>query len=187
MNFTACHLHAGFLLGLFFDPEDGGATLLRNIGWLSTDYTALYLRIQNSTIYKSFNKFKLEITAVVSKTDNTNFRVFYNSANFRILTVPIFKVTCSIPFGFVMKSVTHSNSRPVVGSEVLTAVVMKCSIFWDITPCCTLKVNRHFGRTCRLHLQCRRISQLRSKYEAYIKQALFLRNIGWLSADYTAL
>jgi hypothetical protein len=35
---------------------------------------------------------------------------------------------------------------------VLTAVVMKSSIFWDITPCSGLKVNRRFGRTYRLAL-----------------------------------
>jgi hypothetical protein len=28
-------LHAGFLLGLFFDPEDGGDMFLRNIGLFS--------------------------------------------------------------------------------------------------------------------------------------------------------
>jgi hypothetical protein len=28
-----------------------------------------------------------------------------------------------------------------VGFEVLTAVVMKSTIFWDITPCSLLKVN----------------------------------------------
>jgi hypothetical protein len=28
-----------------------------------------------------------------------------------------------------------------VGFEVLTAVVMKSTIFWDITPCCSLSVN----------------------------------------------
>jgi hypothetical protein len=32
----------------------------------------------------------------------------------------------------------------VVGSEVLTAVVMKCSVFWDITPCRTLQLPRAF-------------------------------------------
>jgi hypothetical protein len=28
-------------LGLLFDPEDGGDVFLRNVTWLSTDYTAL--------------------------------------------------------------------------------------------------------------------------------------------------
>jgi hypothetical protein len=31
------------LLGLFFDPIDGGDIFLRNVGWLSTDYTAFHL------------------------------------------------------------------------------------------------------------------------------------------------
>jgi hypothetical protein len=35
-------LHATFFLGLFFGFEGGGYVLLGNIGWLSTDYTALY-------------------------------------------------------------------------------------------------------------------------------------------------
>jgi hypothetical protein len=43
--------------------------------------------------------------------------------------------------------------------EILTAVVIKSSIFWDISSCSLLKVNRRFGGTCRLHLQGRRISQ----------------------------
>jgi hypothetical protein len=34
-------LQAGFLLGLFFNPEDGDEIFLRNVGWLSTDYTKL--------------------------------------------------------------------------------------------------------------------------------------------------
>jgi hypothetical protein len=41
-----------------------------------------------------------------------------------------------------------------VGFEVLTAVVMKSTIFWDITPCCPLKVNRRFGGTYRLFSAC---------------------------------
>jgi hypothetical protein len=47
--------------------------------------------------------------------------------------------------------------------EVLTAVVKKSSVFWDITPCSPLKVNRPFEGTCRLHLQGRRISQARNQ------------------------
>jgi hypothetical protein len=39
---------AGFLLGLFFDPENVSYMLLRNVGWLSTDYIALYTTSQNS-------------------------------------------------------------------------------------------------------------------------------------------
>jgi hypothetical protein len=42
-----------------------------------------------------------------------------------------------------------------VGFDVLTAVVMKSSIFWDITPCNPLRINRRFGGTCRLHIQGR--------------------------------
>jgi hypothetical protein len=37
---------AGFLLALFFGPEGGGDMFLRNVGWLSMDYTALYPRGQ---------------------------------------------------------------------------------------------------------------------------------------------
>jgi hypothetical protein len=35
-----------------------------------------------------------------------------------------------------------TNGRMFVGFEVLTAVVMKSTIFWDITLCSPLKVNR---------------------------------------------
>jgi hypothetical protein len=40
----ATWFHIGFLLGLFFDPEDGGYLFLRNVGRLSADYTGLYPR-----------------------------------------------------------------------------------------------------------------------------------------------
>jgi hypothetical protein len=40
---AAC-FHAGFFIRLFLDPEDGGDMLLLNVGWLLTDYTALYPR-----------------------------------------------------------------------------------------------------------------------------------------------
>jgi hypothetical protein len=43
-----------------------------------------------------------------------------------------------------------------VGFEVITVLVMKSSIFWDIKPCNSWKINRRFGITC-LHLQDRRI------------------------------
>jgi hypothetical protein len=43
-----CLLHACFLLGLFFGPEDGGDMFLRNVDWFSTAYTALHSRTYNS-------------------------------------------------------------------------------------------------------------------------------------------
>jgi hypothetical protein len=48
-----------------------------------------------------------------------------------------------------------------IGTEVPTAVVMKSSIFWDITLCSLLKVNLRFGGMCHLHLQGGRIIQER--------------------------
>jgi hypothetical protein len=58
-----------------------------------------------------------------------------------------------------------SNISFNAGFEVLTVVVMKNSIFWDITPCSPLRVNRRFGGTHRLHLQGRRISWARNQCE----------------------
>jgi hypothetical protein len=50
MVHTACYfLHDGFLLGLFFDTEDGSDMFLRNVGLVTTDYMALYPRRQNYT------------------------------------------------------------------------------------------------------------------------------------------
>jgi hypothetical protein len=42
-----------------------------------------------------------------------------------------------------------------VGFEVLTTVVMKRTVFWDIISCSPLKVNRRFGGTYHLHLEGR--------------------------------
>jgi hypothetical protein len=39
---ACCLLHAGFLLGLFIDHEDGGYMFLRNVGLLSAGYTVVY-------------------------------------------------------------------------------------------------------------------------------------------------
>jgi hypothetical protein len=63
-----------------------------------------------------------------------------------------------------------------VGFEVLTAVVMKSYVFWDVPPCSPFKINRRFGGTCRLHLEGRRISQAGNQREAVSKQRL----LAWL-------
>jgi hypothetical protein len=60
-----------------------------------------------------------------------------------------------------------------VGFEVLTAVVMKSTVFWDITPCSPLKANRRFGGTYRLHLHGR--NMLASCFHAGSLLSLFFR------------
>jgi hypothetical protein len=40
-----------------------------------------------------------------------------------------------------------SKQNTHLGFDVLTAVVMKTTIFWDITPCSPLGVGRLFGGT----------------------------------------
>jgi hypothetical protein len=50
--------------------------------------------------------------------------------------------------------------------DILIGVVMKSSIFWDITMCNLVKVNWHFRGTCSLYLWSWRVSQARSQNEA---------------------
>jgi hypothetical protein len=45
-------------------------------------------------------------------------------------------------------------------------MVMKISTFWAITACSLLKFNPCLGQKCRLHVQERRISQVRNEHEA---------------------
>jgi hypothetical protein len=73
-----------------------------------------------------------------------------------------------------------------VGFKVLTAVVLKSSVFCDITSCSQLKVIRRFGVTCRLHLQGRRILEAKTSMKVglffYPEEGgdIFLRNVGLL-------
>jgi hypothetical protein len=50
------------LVGLSFEPEDGGDMLLRTFHWVSLDYTALYPRRQNSPKERLFH----QVTAVAT-------------------------------------------------------------------------------------------------------------------------
>jgi hypothetical protein len=47
-----------------------------------------------------------------------------------------------------------------------TSAYLKRTIFWDMTPCSLLKVNRRFGGTYRLHLQGRRIRRASNQRES---------------------
>jgi hypothetical protein len=52
----------------------------------------------------------------------------------------------------ILLDVLREITIKLLGFQVLRAVVMKSSIFWDITPCSPLKDNLRFGGTCRLQL-----------------------------------
>lgn len=48
-------------------------------------------------------------------------------------------------------------------SNSWTAMTMKNSYLWDVTPCSPMKATRRFGRTYRLHSQGRRTGQARNQ------------------------
>jgi hypothetical protein len=56
------------------------------------------------------------------------------------------------------------------GFEILTLLVMRHYIFWDITTSISLKANLRFGGTFRLHFQVIR-RETRTQHEAGIKQS----------------
>jgi hypothetical protein len=64
-----------------------------------------------------------------------------------------------------------------VGFEVPTVVAMKISIFWDLTLCSPLKVNRYFGGICHLHLQGRRKGKQETSMKAGGRQSNWLAKI----------
>jgi hypothetical protein len=80
---------------------------------------------------------------------------------------------------------TEGTNLCFVGLDVLKAVVMKCSVFCDITPCSPLKVNRQFGGTCRLHLQGRRISRARKQHESKRQAELHFQQTIWHYANHS--
>jgi hypothetical protein len=99
--------------------------------------------------------------------------------------------------GKVQKSALTIDELRAYYDKTLTPVVMKSPIFWDITPCSPLKVNRRFEATCRPHLHGRRKSRARNKHMLSLwflglflypdEGDMLLRNVDWLSETYTAL
>jgi hypothetical protein len=65
------------------------------------------------------------------------------------------------------------------GFWVLMAAAVKISIACNIMPCNPVKVNRPSEETHHLYLHGRRVNQAKS--------LLLLRNVGWLSLEYTVL
>jgi hypothetical protein len=52
--------------------------------------------------------------------------------------------------------------------HILRDLNLRSSVFWGITPCSPVKVNRRFGRTCRVHVQGGRIGQGRNLCKALL-------------------
>jgi hypothetical protein len=73
---------------------------------------------------------------------------------------------CDASFLLVHWVMGRQKQYICLGFEVFTAVVMKSTIFWDITRCSLLNANRRFRGTYCLHLQCRRISHARNHRES---------------------
>jgi hypothetical protein len=63
------------------------------------------------------------------------------------------------------------NLREHEHINLKTTFCTSSSIFWDITSCSKLKINRRFRGTCCLQLRDRRIRQARNQHEAGSKQS----------------
>jgi hypothetical protein len=77
---------------------------------------------------------------------------------------------CPLIMLYIITAIKHIEEF-----EVLAAVVMKSTIFWDITPCSPLKVNRRFGELC-LPPAFTMVSCL-AYYSALKMDAMLLRNV----------
>lgn len=66
-----------------------------------------------------------------------------------------------------------SINREYVAFQVLTTVVMKSSIFWDVTPSSLMKVYQHFRGTYCLILKVEE-KQTIYQHEAGIRQTLLV-------------
>jgi hypothetical protein len=76
------------------------------------------------------------------------------------------------------------------GFEVLTAVIMKSTIFWDMTPCSPLKFNRRFGGT-RLHLRIEEYATQETSVKQVVSKSLKIEATCFsetsVETDYTTL
>jgi hypothetical protein len=80
---------------------------------------------------------------------------------YRVVAVPLWNI--------VLKHETVLSSCVYQRLEICPG--LNTPIFWDITPCSPLKVNRRFGGTCRLNIQGERIIQTRNQYKLGRKQS----------------
>jgi hypothetical protein len=99
-------------------------------------------------------------------------------------------------------SLSRSEGFPICGYcvqdnylrlQVLTAVTMNSTIFWDATLCSLIEVHRRFGGTYGLHLQTRLCRLLVSDYlpslllDSEDEDSTSLRNVDEVLLDYATL
>jgi hypothetical protein len=124
---------------LTFDAEDRGSRFLRNVDKIVSTYMPLHLH--SHQVRTSISHYILSLFQATTRMLKIKHQFSYADLNWYVTATS----NCAY------------SSKP--GLEVLTAVDMKISGFWDTTSCSTLKVNRCFGRTYSLHIQGRSVSQ----------------------------
>jgi hypothetical protein len=123
--------------------------------WYGSVYSGS-MRISHSCSELSFSNLQQQTrnTATVSLKSVTVYKLGRFATTFHLsMSIMRFKIydskitvpQASAGSGLLCAS-CQTQPRSVLGSP-------ESSIFWNITTCCPLKVNRHFGETCRLHLQ----------------------------------
>jgi hypothetical protein len=127
------------------------------------------------TVNADFNYERQPQVIVTVKAEDTNIppHIAYAQITVNVQDINDEKPELSM-VTFLSVALTLLLTQTYIGFQVLTAVVMKSPIFWDITPCSPLKVNRRFGEKRRLHLQGRRVSQKINLSEALLATCLTL-------------
>jgi hypothetical protein len=67
-------------------------------------------------------------------------------------------------------AIQRRKSLSAAPDSFMNNTLIKSPIFWDITQCSPLKVDRRFGGKCRPHLQGIRMSHPRNQHEEGSKQ-----------------
>jgi hypothetical protein len=71
-----------------------------------------------------------------------------------------------------------------VGFEVLTAVVMKSIIFWDMTPCNLLSCNRRFGGNIASNFRVEEIISARTSKQAELANLFAVKASNLTNRDF---
>jgi hypothetical protein len=85
-----------------------------------------------------------------------------------IKKLPSFSIPRSSPVMFSKQIVAH-----YARFEVLVAVTMNRTLFWNVTPCNLVKIYRHFGGMQRFFLQGRRVTSLQRVFNEHRSGTLF--------------